>query len=140
MRGTLVVASARIRPGQKRTLQSPLRGPSQPQPRLGFMPSVALPTAPRERLAEDLSAAARLRALRQPQVAKACPLKDAVTIAAEPVAARVARPLAVLLNDPKSPFLFEGACSTMKVMALCISLPEEMPWRTRASRKSTGAA
>jgi hypothetical protein len=77
---------------------------------------------------------------RQPQAARSAGAKDDVTSAAEPVAARVARPLAMFENEPNKPLLFAGACSTMNEIALCISLPAEMPWRTRAIRKRIGAA
>ena len=43
-------------------------------------------------------------------------------------------------KEPHRPLLFGGACSTMNAMALCISLPAEMPWRMHAVRKRTGAA
>ena len=80
------------------------------------------------------------KGMRQPQAARSAGAKDAVTIAAEPVAARVARPLAMLVKEPNRPLRFAGACSTMNAMALCCSLPAEMPWRMRATRKRTGAA
>ena len=78
--------------------------------------------------------------MRQPHSARASGAKAAVTIAAEPVAARVARPLAMLLKEPNRPLLCGGACSTMNEMALCCSLPAEMPWRMRAMTKRIGAA
>jgi acetyl-CoA C-acetyltransferase len=34
----------------------------------------------------------------------------------------------------------DGACSTMNEMALCCSLPAEIPWRMRGTRKRIGAA
>jgi hypothetical protein len=80
------------------------------------------------------------KGMRQPQAASTSGAKDAVTIAAEPVAARVARPLAMLEKEPNRPLLFGGACSTMNEMALCCSLPAEMPWRIRAIINRTGAA
>jgi hypothetical protein len=40
------------------------------------------------------------KGMRQPQVDRTSGEKDAVTIAAEPVAARVARPLAMLEKEP----------------------------------------
>jgi len=78
--------------------------------------------------------------MRQPQTASSSGAKDAVMIAAAPVAARVARPLAVFEKDPNRPLLFGGACSTMNEMALCASLPAEMPCRIRATTKRMGAA
>ena len=78
--------------------------------------------------------------MRQPQAASWSGARAVVTIAAAPVAARVARPLAMFEKDPNKPLLFGGACSTMNEMALCASLPAEMPCRIRASTKRMGAA
>ena len=49
------------------------------------------------------------KGMRQPQVSRVLGAKDAVTIAAEPVAARVARPLAMLEKEPNRPLLFGGS-------------------------------
>ena len=45
----------------------------------------------------------------------------------------------MLVKDPNRPLRFGGACSTMKVMALCCSLPAEMPCRMRAMTNRIGA-
>jgi hypothetical protein len=81
-----------------------------------------------------------MNGMRHPQAASSSGAKVVVTIAAAPVAARVARPLAMFEKDPNRPRLCGGACSTMNEMALCASVPAEMPCRIRATTKRMGAA